>query len=331
MIDLFEKLITGNIEKVEIVKVLNHEDYKFEFTRYKERVSETEYVDYLFRLSNLNESDIKNIDLKTHHIYYKDLLNNLDLYKEELHELEKSLTPRLFKEQISTALKGLPDDIILPHLNFIFTIGIGQSFGYVYQNCMHFDFLQLAKDMSINDFCSSIAHEVHHVGVSTIAEQIHLNKMPLETLFYFYFSGEGLAVKYCNNAEGVLSKSIYEEAKNQGLDTFTWKHLNNDFYNTMAHFRKTVSDIRNNNIKSAKELNILMSDYWLNTYTEEQNKTDIPKLKHSRIYSFGNDIWGIIHDCFGKNAVFETLKNPNKFPMIFNKSLDKLGYEQFKI
>lgn len=43
-------------------------------------------------------------------------------------------------EQISVALRGLPDDFELPDLNFIFTIGIGQSFGYVYNNGMHFDF-----------------------------------------------------------------------------------------------------------------------------------------------------------------------------------------------
>ncbi|CAK7086026.1 DUF5700 domain-containing putative Zn-dependent protease [Tissierella sp.] len=331
MLELCKKLTTGNVERKDIENILKHEDYKFEFARYKGRVSEDEYTDYLLDLSNLNENDITNLDLKTHHSYYKDLLANLDFYREKLIELKSLLTTSLFNEQISIALKGLPEDIKLPDSNFIFTIGIGQSFGYVYQNGMHFDFLQLAKDKTISEFCSTIAHEVHHVGINAIYEQMDLNNISLESLFYLYFSGEGLAVKYCNNAEGILSKSIYSGVKNKGLDTFTWKYLNDDFYNTMTHFRKDINDIRNNNIKSVDELERLISQYWMNPYTAEQSKEEIPKLKHFRLYSFGNDIWGIIHDCFGKSAVFETLKNPEKFPMMFNKSLDKMGYGQFKI
>lgn len=331
MLELCKKISLGKIEKKNIENILNHEDYKFEFSRYKGRVSESEYADYLLQLGNLTEDDITNLDLKAHHIYYKDLLNNLNFYIEKLNELERLLTPSLFKEHISIALKGLPDDYILHDINFIFTIGIGRSFGYAHQNCTHFDFLQLVKDKSISDFCSTIAHEVHHVAIYAMQDQIDINTMSLEALFYSYFCPEGLAVKYCNNAEGILSKSIYSGDKNKGLDTFTWKYLNDDFYNTMSHFRTDISNIRNNTIKSVEDLEKLMRDYWMNPYTEEQNKNEIPKLNHFRLYSFGNDIWGVIHDCFGKNAVFETLRNPEHFPTIFNKCLDKIGYEQFKI
>lgn len=331
MLELCKRLANGQIKKTDIKSIIDHEDYKFEFERYKGRISRAEYVDYLFQLKNINENDIKNNDLKAHHVYYNDLINNLDLYREKLNELEKILTTDLFEEQVLVALRGLPDDIALPDINFIFTIGIGQSFGYVYENGTHFDFLQLVRDKSINDFCSTIAHEVHHVGVNAIHEQIGFENISIEALFYLYFSGEGLAVKYCNNAEGVLSNSIYSSAKNRGLDAFSWKYLNDDFYNTMDQFRKTINDIRDNTIKSVEELDKHILEYWLDPYTQEQDKTEIPKLKQSRLYSFGNDIWGIIHDCFGKSAVFETLRNPENFPVMFNKSLEKIGYQQFKI
>jgi uncharacterized protein YjaZ len=331
MLTLCERLAAEKIEKKDIENILKHEDYRFEFLRYKGRVSEEQYIDYLLQINTLNEEEITNMDLKAHHRYYKDLINNFDFYREKLSELEELLTPSLMEKQVSIALKGLPEDIKLPDLNFIFTIGIGQSFGYVYENGMHFDFLQLVKDKSISEFCSTIAHEVHHVGINTIMNQLNLHTISLEGLFYLHFIGEGLAVKYCNNAEGVLSKGIYCGDKNIGLDAFTWKYLNEDFYNTMAHFQKDIRDIRENNIKSVEELNKVIKEYWMNFYTEEQTKGEIPKLKHFRVYSFGNEIWGIIHDCFGKNAVFETINNPDKFPTIFNKALDKIGYGQFKI
>ena len=223
MFELLKKLKLGTLEKSEIENMLKHEDYKFEFLRYRNRISEDEFIEYFLNLPHILDKDLTNEDLRIHHKYYKDLLDNLDFYSTKANEVLERLTPKLFAEQTSIALSGLPNGIKLPDLNFIFTIGIGQSFGYVYENGMHFDLLQLIKDKSINEFCAVISHEVHHVGINTIVETIDLNAISLEALFYLYFSGEGLAVKYCNNAEGVLSKSIYDGNKNVGLDSFTWE------------------------------------------------------------------------------------------------------------
>lgn len=330
MLKVCEKLKEADIKRSDIENVLNHEDYKFEFQRYKNRISENEFIDYFLNIPELTEADLKNEDLKNHHRYYKDLIDRLSFYTEKLSELNE-FTPDLFREQISISLRGLPDDFMLPDLNFIFTIGIGQSFGYVYNNGMHFDFLQLIEDNSIHDFCATISHEIHHVGMNAIHETINLNAVSLESLFYLYFSGEGLAVKYCNNAEGVLSKSIYDGPKNIGLDSFTWSYLNNDFYNTMAHFQETIYNIRNKRINSIEELERDFSEYWMNPYIEGQSRNEVPELKHSRLYSFGNEIWGIIHDCFGKNTVFDTIKNIDRFPNVFNNALEKLGHEEFRI
>lgn len=330
MLELCRKLKEGTIKRSEIENMLEHEDYKFELSRYNGRVSKKQFVDYFLQIPKLETGDIENEDLRIHHGYYKDLLDRLDFYIEKTNEL-KRFTRGLFESQIMIALKGLPDDIVLPDLNFIFTIGIGQSYGYAHKNGMHFDFLQLIKDKSIDDFCATISHEVHHVGMNLLHNRIDLNSLPVEGLFYLYFTGEGLAVKYCNNAEGVLSKSIYDGPKNIGLDSFTWKYLNDDFYNTMKRFKQTVIDIRNGNIKSADELEKQISEYWMNPYIDGQCKGEIPKLKHFRLYSFGNEIWGIIHDCFGKEKVYEALRNPKGFPAVYNAALKKLGHEEFII
>ncbi|RDY27295.1 hypothetical protein CHL78_009925 [Romboutsia weinsteinii] len=331
MLSLCNKLNIGEANKEDIRKLLKHDDYIFELERYGSRVTEDDFVDYFLDIPNLDEDDIKNNDLKIHHRYYKDLINNLDFYIGKFEEFKKLLTNELFEEQIKIALKGLPGNIILPQINFIFTIGIGQSFGYAHKDGTHFDFLQLAKDKSISEFCSTISHEVHHIGVNIIHDKIDLNSISLEELFYLYFSGEGLAVKYCNNAEGIISKSIYDGPKNIGLDSYTWKYLNDDFNNTMIHFKEIINDIRREKIKSIDDLNKDCMEYWMNPYIEGQSNDDIPKLKHFRYYSFGNEIFGIIHDCFGKDAVYNTLSNLKTFPAVYNKALDKLGYGEFKI
>jgi hypothetical protein len=92
----------------------------------------------------------------------------------------------------------------------------------------------------------------------------------------------------------------------------------------MAHFKETIKNIRCNNIKTMEELEKHLQEYWMNVYAEGQGPNEIPKLKHFRLYSFGNDIWGIIHDCFGKDAVYDAVRNPQSFPDVFNRALKML-------
>lgn len=331
MLELCKKIKSREATKQDVENMLKHEDYKFELDRYKGKISEKDYIDYLLKADNLTEDEVENKGLKTHHKYYKDLFSNLNFYMGKLKELEDLLAPELFEEQMQVALSGLPDGLILPEIKFVFTIGLGQSFGYVHQNGTHFDFLQLSKEKSLIDFCSTISHEIHHVGINTIHDSFDIQNMPLEELFYLYFSGEGLAVKYCNNAVGILSKSINEGEKNIGLDSFTWNYLNADFDNTMKQFKATINDIRNNSINSMEELDKHIWAYWMNFHTSDQDNSEIPKLLHSRLYSFGNEIWGVIHDCFGKKVVYEVMNNLKSFPEVFNSAVERIGFSQYKI
>jgi len=324
MLQLCRKLKYGDLQEDELRQILRHEDYQFEFSRYKNRVSEEEFTNYFLNLPHLTEDAITNRDLKVHHNFYLYLLDNLDFFISKAQELPLYLTQDIFQEQINNALHWLPDGLILPDMKYVFTLGIGASGGYVFGNGSHYDFIQLIKYQSLDVFCSTLAHETHHVGFGVITKSIDIDSLPLEALFYWSFAGEGLAVKYCNNAEGVISKSIHEGAKNIGLDSFTWEYLNNDFDDTMIHFRESIRRIRNNEIKSIEELDKHLKEYWMNSWTKEQQSGDIPKLLHFRLYSFGNDIWGVIHDCFGKDVVYDTLRNPWKFPSVFDEALQKI-------
>lgn len=330
MLLLIKKLKEGIDIKSELEELLNHKDYDIEFKRYEGRVSREDFIKYILNLDKVDIDDLENKDLKAHHKYYMDLYSNIDLYIEKSSELKK-LTKEIFEEQAKKALKGLPDGFKLPDLNFLFTVGIGMSFGWVYENYMHFDYLQLIKEKSVDEFCSTIAHEIHHVGTNIIYDDLGIESLPVEEFFYLCFTGEGLAVKYCNNAEGVLSESIYDGEKNIGLDKFTWDYLNGDFYNTMKVFKNTITSIHNKEIKSQEELFKYVQEYWMNPYIEGQSKDEIPKLKQFRLYSFGNDIWGIIHDCFGKDVVYDTINNLSKFPEVFNSALEKIGKDDLKI
>ncbi len=330
MLQLCKKQLNGTLEEDKLRQLLRHEDYQFEFSRYGKSITEDQFVDYFLRMP-CSTDEITNSALRSHHEDFLYLFNNLDYFFEKVELIPSILSRDIFQKQINFALQGLPSDLILPDMKYVFTIGIGGSYGYVHGNGSHYDFIQLMRNYDIESFHATIAHETHHVGFNAIQKCMDIDSLPLEALFFFCFAGEGLAVKYCNNAEGVISKAIYQGPKNIGLDSFSWDYLNNDFDDTIRHFKDSITQIRNNDIKNLEDLEKHLLGYWLNPYTRDQKPGEIAKLKQSRLYSLGNDIWGVIHDCFGRDVVYDTLLNPQKFIPVFNRAMQNIDKRDLQI
>ncbi|MEC9489021.1 MAG: DUF5700 domain-containing putative Zn-dependent protease, partial [Halanaerobium sp.] len=220
MLELCRQLREGRLDRGRLEALLDHPDYQLEFARYEGRVSREEFMEFFTNFFQLNYEDIMNDDFKVHYENYQYLFANLDLYQEEYDKL-KAYKVEDFNHQAEIALRGLPDGLELGNLKMVFTISIGMSFGWVWGNCSHFDVIQLIKTFGVEEFLSAVAHEIHHIGTEKLYEKIDIDNLPLEEMFYLYFSGEGLAVKYCNNAEGHLSRPLYPGKTNVGLDDFT--------------------------------------------------------------------------------------------------------------
>lgn len=306
--------------------LLDHPDYHVEFTRYGANVTKDVYREYMVRFPELSEDEIDNMHLKAHHRCYLDAFENVDHYEASLSML--NIDQQTLDEQAAIAKAGLPDDLALAEVHVVFTLGIGASFGYVHQHHVHVDFLQLVKEKTPEELSASLAHEVHHVGFNKLLSKMDMQTLPLESLFYLYFSGEGLAVKYCNNAEGVLSKPIYDGPVNVGLDAWTWDYLRDDFDEAMRRVKTTVKAIRDG-CYTKEDLHHDLQTYWMNPRTDNQANSDIPALKQLRLYSVGNDIWGIIHDVFGKEKVYDTLQNLAHFAATFNAALEHIGKTKY--
>lgn len=330
MLEMLKGLKTHNIDEKRLENLLNHRDYCIEFERYNGRVSREQFIDFIMNFNNLTYDKISNKDLKVRYNDYNYLIDNMSTYIKEYENLKKYKL-ETFEKQVDFALEGLPDDFSFEELNFIFTIGIGMSFGWAHKNFTHYDFITLVRETTFDDFISVLSHEVHHIGMDSIYNSIGIDKFTPEELFYIYFSGEGLAVKYCNNAEGNLSKKIYDRKANLGLDEFSWDYLNKDFDETFKIFKKHVDMIRSGEIKDAQGVDELISGYWMDSHTKDQNKSEVGRLKQLRLYSFGNELWGLIHDVFGKKKVFETIRNPKDFPGVFNEALKAIGREEYMI
>jgi hypothetical protein len=336
MLLLCRKHKDGVLKQTELEELLDHEDYKLEFQRYNQKgmpmcgITKEEFIDYFMNFFSLDIADIKNERLKMHHEQYTYLFNNLDFYENEIKKLN-TLNVELFKEGLKYTFNGLPKEINFEKLDFIFTISIGNSFGWFYDNCSHFDIINFFRIIDMNIFRNYIGHEVHHLGMNKYTEKICEKDLSLEEHLYLFLSFEGLAVKYCNNGQGALTNPIYNETPNIGMDDFTWKYFEKDFSNIYNNFKLQIKSIREGKIKDIDELNDIIANYWLNLYTYEQDKSEVPKLMHSRNYYFGCNIWGLIHDIYGKDKVYEVMNDLKQFPEVFNNALKSIGKEELCI
>lgn len=146
------------------------------------------------------------------------------------------------------------------------------------------------------------------------------------------FAGEGLAIHFTNNAEGVLSKRMNPNiSKNLGIDNDSMNYLNHHFEETYYEFKQTITKIRNHEIKTIDEINNLIFGYWLDCYIEGQNHEETPYLKQSRLYSLGNELWGVIYDVYGMDGLYEIVNNPKMFVDKFNVALQKINKKELCI
>ncbi|MCB2291184.1 hypothetical protein LGK97_15750 [Clostridium sp. CS001] len=328
MFELCKKHKEGKLKRNELEALLDHKDYQVEFERYNNecgpngKFSKKEYADFFMNFFDLEESNIKQKMLRNRYSQLKHFFDNIDIYEKKIDNI-KNITEDDIRKALEYTHMGLPDDIRFDELNLIFSIGLGASGGWFYKNYSHFDLVKFLEE--IDSIPTVIAHECHHIGFNKMFENLDITEISPEEFLYLFIAGEGLAIKYCNNGEGVLTKKIYDDTANIGLDEFTWDYLSKDFHNIYTNFKSQIGKIRSGEIKDINDLNKYISDYWMNPYTEEQDRNEVPKLKHTRNYSFGNEVWGLIHDVYGREKVFDTLKNLKQFPKIFNSALKEIG------
>ena len=331
MLDFLRALKSGQATKNQISDIFNHSDYDFEFRRY-EISSKEPIIKYFAKLNSIGEAEIpilnserKNMFREKHNLWLA-AYDNPELYEEMYEKIISFITNETLENICLLVKKGLPINTDINKIRIISTMSIGTSFGYVFDNALHFDMMGFDKG-SLETLPSLLAHEIHHLAMWDFVSTF-INTLTLEERFVFSFSGEGLAVKFCNNAKGTISKEIYNNRPvNEGLDAFSMNYLNERFYECLEVFEDTLKKIRLNEMNK-EDVFKQLEDYWWNPYTDEQSRDDKPLLKHSRIYSFGNDLYGAIYDAFGSEILFDCIIHPLKAVEYFNTIKNRAVTEQ---
>jgi hypothetical protein len=319
MLDFLVDMKTGQATMTQLIDIFNLPDYDFEFRRYQgqgKASSKEEIMSYFYNLNSVLESDIPSLrpsrltELKDKHALWLQAYENPRHYQQLYHDMQMYITGDVLQEISRIVEYGLPNDADIGEIDIIITLSIGISFGYVFDGAFHIDLLQV-ENLGWEYLFSTLAHEAYHVALMKY-ESSYIESFSLEEWFIHFFSLEGLAVKFCNNGEGVISKPIYKDRPvNEGLDSFTMGYLNSKFNEALETFNKTLEAIFSGEMSKDSLWKHIM-EYWYNCHTEDQQPDESPKLKQTLAYSFGNDFYGAIYDAFGKEVLLDCIRHPRK-------------------
>lgn len=331
MLKFLKEIKNGKVDRATLCDIFNHPDYCFEIERYNIK-SKKLLIDYFMQLNTIKEQDIPELDsprkdiLKHKHSRWLIAYQDPDYYAELYKKVISTLTDEALEYACETAKRGLAGDMEIGDVQAISTMSIGTSYGYVHQGAFHFDLMGIDEYGGLDNLPKVLAHEIHHLALMKHVPPFNDN-LTLEEQFIQSFAYEGLAIKFCNNAKGVISKPLYEDRPiNDGLDAFTMDYLNARFNEACAVFLD-VSNKLSLGEMSKDDMMEHLRNYWWNRHTEEQGGSEEARLQQSLFYSFGNDLYGSIYDVYGAEVLFDSVRNPLKAVGLF-KVIIKAKREQ---
>lgn len=322
MLTYLSTLDTAAANEAVVRNIFTHEDYQFELRRYGLPSAEP-LISYFSRLSSIQVKDIPDLSddrksaLRDKHALWLDCVSDPQKYYKRYEMVKDILCVENMQELQHKLAAAFPSKVDIQDGHVLSTLSFGPSFGYVYGNALHLDLFGIETACPLEELPYTILHEMHHLQIQKLIGDYHsfTKNFGLLEEYIFRFTGEGLAIKFCNNAEGVISKRMDKHLKaNIGISAMPI--LNGHFQEHFALFNDTIQKILRHAI-TADEIDAQFRSYWWDPYLY---KSETAFLDQTPIYSFGNELFGCIFDAFGLDALFECFYAPAKTIEYFNKA-----------
>lgn len=299
-------------------RILAHEDYRFELRRY-EIPSAEHLIDYFSRLTTIPLEEIPDLSgnhrrnfLREKHGEWLDCVIDPQKYEERYQRVQAVFTDGFLADMQRRLTALFPKGTeMISDPAVVSTLSIGRSFGYAFEGAFHLDLFGIEEYCAPEDLHRIVLHEMHHLQLTKMAEKLD-SLSPLDQ-YILSFAWEGLAVKFCNNAEGVVSRRIKpEQPSNLGVPSISL--LNEHFSEHFRLFCDTVSRIKAGDF-TAEDMNRQNREVWFNPYLYGEKP-----LEQMAFYSFGNELYGSVYDAFGLDAVYECFYHPARLIDYFNRA-----------
>lgn len=322
MLDVIDLMNQGKAYEEDLMLVLSHPDYEMEFERYanhepETRFSKEEFIDFFKNIRNLNPEDIKPRGLKYRHEHLLYIMDNVPHYR-KVYDSIKNYTIEDVLKSMEKAHAGLPNHIRLEDFKLIFNIGVGASGGYAYRNFSQYDLKMILDGEDSLSLSSTIAHECHHLGfdkyIQSFQNQLVNN---LQEMLLVYLSGEGTAIKYCNNFHGHLTKKLYPD-ETMDVDTKSYDYYMENFEALMAQLKIDLSQLEDGTPEMVGKM--YMEHYFYRDVTLDGHMHE-NYLSQPVCYFLGADIFGLLHDIYGKEKVFQLMQPGNELLKAINDAL----------
>ena len=321
MLDYLSKSHTESTDTNALRAILHHRDYQFEARRYG-LPSVEPLVAYFSRLKSIGRTEIPDLcedrknALREKHDRWLDCSSDPQKYYDRYERVKKLLCEETLSSLQQKLSSAFPKPVPLDDAGVVSTLSFGPSFGYVYENALHLDLFGIEEVCTIAELPYVILHELHHLMIQKLIGNYTAFTKHFSMLdeYIFRFTGEGLAIKFCNNAEGILSKKV-DRLLQANIGTPAIPVLNRHFAEHFALFNETIERIYRGNI-AAEEINEQFRAFWWNPYLYSD---EVPFLAQTPIYSFGNELFGCIFDAFGLDVLFDCFYHPTKAISFFNR------------
>jgi hypothetical protein len=274
--------------------------------------------------------------------FYEYAIKNPEKFQKAI-QMIYSVPSSRFQDSFELALYWLPKEPDLNiHVWILFDIGGSGAWAFRTKDGsdnIGFNILHMLNDQGEFDvelFLGTLAHEIHHLGLplSSYLKSINYESLSGTSRLRLYSDymktliTEGMAMKFCNNAPGVLSPKPYAEKD------FAATQLN---LKNWIYFQEQLVDIHD---RATKDLRQLLSDapidrekfesdynnYW--TWRAGEKEGRIFSL--GRLYYYGAELLGVINAALGREALFEGLSDLRKILLLYNEGMKKLHLKNFE-
>lgn len=247
--------------------------------------------------------------------YWMRFYNHLDLYRQNLRQLDNTDLTTLINGAVRYAQDWLPPEWHIPDF-YISILPNGGSVAFAIDTTQGYDFFQLPRDssgnISWNDLLVTISHESHHLGMKTPPQWTMSASDSVAYQFLSLFVGEGTATKFISDYPGGCVSVIDEARRDSSFAKSEqgkwWQKYTSEEPDLFVRFVETFNRAYSGKL-SASQLQTEMGQFWLSGYV-------------SPVYFVGAELFGVIYRGHGKEGVFKAMRDPRQILPLYRNAMD---------
>jgi hypothetical protein len=136
-----------------------------------------------------------------------------------------------------------------------------------------------------------------------------------------------MAQKFCNNAAGALTPKPYPDKafSATSLNLEDWTCFQKQYIEIHHRAKKDLRKLLGSTSLDKAKFESDYNNYWTWRAGEIEGKN----FTLGRRYYYGTELLGVINAAFGREVLFECLRDLRKIPLLFNQGIKKLRPKDF--